>query len=649
METASSLQERLNYKAAPLLSNKIFQFFSYAVARRLRLQKVRRQLDVDLEVIKQSLFNPVELPEILTDKASKHLNYRLVLPYVISLTKKHLEVEPYDEQVEAALAMLQGSLVEVETGEGKTLSLAMAAATAAYLGQKVHVITSNDYLVERDLESNLPLFRALGLTGASITAKTDFRQRQLSYQANIIYSTAKELAADFLRDQVSLRQIKKNRYSLYVNHLVGVDRQSVDHVIQSARDLLLIDEVDSCLIDEAVTPLILSRKVDNTEFVTLAKQIWELSTHIPEKLYKVNAKFKKCLITGDLKKFILDEQPAFLEGKKPGQLKEIMALIPTALEAQHLYKKKIDYNVTNGKIVIIDQSSGRLMDNRTWSKGLHQFIEMKESIVSQSESVTEEKITFQNYFRSYAHLSGASGTVLEERKEIWQFYQKPLLKIQRHFPSRRVNGGCFVEEDQVAKKRKLLEIVKAKYKANQPILIGCSSVESSLELQRFLQFNGISANVLNADSEAEEAHIISNAGGAGVVTIGTQMVGRGTDIKLDPISRSAGGLCTILYEYNSNTRIDRQFFGRSARQNDPGERMIVTSVAENFTSGSWCNSLLSKLYKVGLLRGLVGQLTVLKVKFQQKAQMRKNRQSRYALNQEDERLSLKLSYLRDFG
>ena len=613
------------------------------------MRTVRNQVDQVLAAIRQADFSPTSFPEIFTDNARKSSNYQRVLAHVVKLTKKHLKVEPYEEQVEAALAMLHGALVEVETGEGKTLSIAMAAATAACLGQKVHVITSNDYLVERDLEANLPLFKALGLSGAAITGKTDFRERRLSYQSSIIYSTAKELAADFLRDQVSLKQVQLNRYSLYVKHLIGVDRQSVNHVIQSARDFVLIDEVDSCLIDEAVTPLILSRKVDNEEFVTLARQIWNLSNDIPTDFYKVNEKYKKCLITGDLKTFILENHPEFLEGKKPGQLKEIMALIPTALEAKHVYKRKIDYNVTHGKIVIIDQSSGRLMDNRTWSKGLHQFIEIKESIETHSESVTEEKITFQNYFRSYESLSGASGTVVEESKEIWLFYQKPLLKIQRHFASRRVDGGCFVERDKLSKKKKLLEIVKAKHKTNQPMLIGCNSVESSLDLQRYLKLNGIATNLLNADSEAEEAEIISKAGGAGVVTIGTQMVGRGTDIKLDPIARNAGGLCTILYEYNSNTRIDRQFFGRSARQSDPGEMMVVSSIEDHFASDSWGYSWLSKLFQISFLRPLIRQVVVIKVNLQQKSQMRKNRQSRYALNKEEERLSLKLSYLRDFS
>ena len=648
MELASDFKKRLRAKPVEFMPQNLIRFFSYRFHRVYLQARLKAVIERDLASIKQALktlppVNTAAVHSISRDaRLSDHSSERWVqlLPLVIQMAEDRLGLQAYDVQIKAALYMLHGALIEVETGEGKTLSIALAASCAALAGEKVQVITANDYLAQRDLQLNLALFSALGLTASCITSRSHLAERRQNYCADILYSTSKEVTADHLRDQLSLRQHGGSRESAYLSYLTQPQSSIALSILQSEKGFVFIDEVDSCLIDEAITPLILSRQNEESAFYHQARDIWRLSQTIPADDYKVVPQSKKCLITGDLEAFLLREHPTWVQSQKKGYLREVMKLIPTALEAQHVYKRNVDYKVSDQKIVIIDQASGRLMENRTWSKGLHQFIELKEGIHNKSEVITEAKITFQNYFKMYGQIAGASGTLNEERREIWDFYRRIVVKVERHFPCRRTNSGTKLTPNKSAQLAQLLE--KVQRKSDQPVLVGCHSVESSQEVYDYLVRQGLNANILNADSEEDEALIIAEAGKAGKITVGTQMVGRGTDIQLDDKARAAGGLCTILLEHHHNSRVDRQFFGRSARQQDPGERLEIFTADQSILKPRFMSRLLQNPFCLSLLRPYI----ILKIRVQQRRQMRKSRQARYALQRHSEQFELKMGYVK---
>ncbi len=477
-----------------------------------------------------------------------------------------LGMRPFDTQIMAARIMLDGELAEMATGEGKTLAAALCAATAALAGIPVHVITVNDYLVERDAQRLEPLYEKLGLTVGAVTQRLDVNARKAAYACDIAYCTAKELVFDYLRDGVALGPAR-NQLRLRVQGL-GAEGAGSGALLRGLA-MAVVDEADSVLIDEARVPLILSRPLVNAG----------------QQAYHAHA----IALAGGLhegRDYTLEpaRMSAELTERGAGALEAATAGLPPvwrnrphreetvciALAALHLYRRDRHYLVHGGKVVIVDEATGRKAPGRVWSRGLHQLIELKEGCEPSGEQVTAAQITYQRFFQRYLRLAGMSGTLAEARSELAAVYDLNVTHVPLRKPCRRNVLPTTLYPDRERQFAAVVARTRAAVERGQPVLIGTDSVVESEMLSACLTQAGIAHEVLNARQDAREAQIIARAGDAGAVTVATNMAGRGTDIPLGPGVAERGGLHLICCQHNAARRIDRQLLGRCARQGDPG-------------------------------------------------------------------------------
>ena len=458
-----------------------------------------------------------------------------------------LGMRPYYVQILGGLALHYGNIAEMKTGEGKTLVSVMPAYLNALEGKGVHIITVNEYLSRRDMEWMGPVHEFLGLTvGLNLRDLTP-KEKQEQYDCDILYSTNNEIGFDYLRDNMA---IKKE-----------------DRVQQRGLNYAIIDEVDSVLIDEARTPLIISGgflesknlyiQADN--FVKTLKN--DTDYIVDEKLKRVNLTdegIKKC------------ESYFKINNLYDVDNTTLVHFVNQALHANYCMKNDVDYVVQDGKIVIVDAFTGRLMHGRAFSEGLHQAIEAKEGVEIQQETKTLATITFQNLFRMYKKLSGMTGTAKTEEEEFRNIYNMYVIVIPTNKPVIREDMADLIYANKKAKFNAIVREIEKRHKLGQPVLVGTIAVETSEELSDLLKKKGIPHEVLNAKNHAREAEIIAHAGEKGAVTIATNMAGRGTDIKLGEGVKELGGLCVIGTERHESRRIDNQLRGRSGRQGDPG-------------------------------------------------------------------------------
>lgn len=468
------------------------------------------------------------------------------------LGKKHFRV-----QLLGGMVLHQGRIAEMKTGEGKTLVATLPAYLNALTGKGVHVITVNDYLAKTQMEEMGVLYSFLGLTTGCIIHGITPQQRREAYGCDITYGTNNEFGFDYLRDNM-------------VIHMA--DR------VQRELNLCIVDEVDSILIDEARTPLIISGMGDkSTKFYNVADNF--VKTLINEKDFNVDEKASAVLLTDD--GIVKAEKYFGIENYADSQNLELQHYVTQALKANYTMKADKDYMVKDNEIVIIDEFTGRLMEGRRYSDGLHQAIEAKEGVKIQRESKTLATITFQNYFRMYAKLSGMTGTALTEENEFREIYNLDVIVVPTNRPVQRIDKSDMVYKNESGKYKAIIEEIVKAHEKNQPVLVGTASVDKSEYISSLLKKRGIKHQVLNAKYHAQEAEIISHAGELGMVTIATNMAGRGTDIKLGEGVREVGGLKVLGTERHESRRIDNQLRGRSGRQGDPGESIFFISLEDD--------------------------------------------------------------------
>ncbi len=489
--------------------------------------------------------------------------------------KRVIGLRPYDVQLLGGIVLHQGKIAEMRTGEGKTLVAVLPSYLNALTGKGVHVVTVNDYLAKRDRQWMGPIHEFLGLTVGFIGHDMPNAERREMYQKDITYVTNNELGFDYLRDNMV------------------INRQ--DRVLRPL-NYCIVDEVDSILIDEARTPLIISGPSDQStdKYYIVNRLIPSLKVRIITEKDEVKAKYEGINLDDGVDA-IIDEKAHTATLTDTGIAKaekflnvtnlyddvqsEWVHHINQALRAHHLYERDVDYVVKDGEVIIVDEFTGRLMPGRRWSDGLHQAVEAKEGLPIKEENQTLATITFQNFFKLYNKLSGMTGTAMTEANEFWQIYKLDVVEIRPNRPSKRIDYPDLVYLTERAKFNAIVEEVENLWKKGAPVLVGTRSIEKSEKLSQMLRQKGIPHKVLNAKYHEMEAQIISQAGRKGAVTIATNMAGRGTDIVLggNPATQeeqdavvALGGLHVIGSERHESRRIDNQLRGRCARQGDPG-------------------------------------------------------------------------------
>lgn len=500
------------------------------------------------------------------------------LAMVREASRRELGMNPYREQVAAALAMIDGCLAELATGEGKTLVATMPAVIAGWRGRGCHVLTVNDYLAKRDATHLRKLYAACGLSVAWVDGQMPPQQRKLAYHADITYGTNKEVAADYLRDKLQMgRQCGLTDALVAKINLGGMG--GVDRLVMRGLETAIIDEADSLLIDEAVTPLIISTEAPNEEQTQAFEQAAQLAQRLEQgEHYKINLRYRDADLTRAGTQHVAELCQGLPGVWQSPRMRD--ELIVQAITAKELFLNGQQYVIKEGKVVIVDESTGRLMPDRSWRHGLHQAVEAKERLEVTPPKDTMARVSFQRFFRMYRNLSGMTGTAWEARYEFWQVYKLPTVRIPTHKPCIRVQHKDRVFGLSEARWRAVVDEVKRIHKKGRPVLIGTRSVDASEKLSSMLNAIALKHEVLNAVRHEEEAQIVEQAGRPGRITVATNMAGRGTDIKLGPGVAEAGGLHVISTERNESGRIDRQLYGRAGRQGDPGSAIAFISLED---------------------------------------------------------------------
>ena len=484
-----------------------------------------------------------------------------------------LGMKPFRVQLIGGIVLHQGRIAEMKTGEGKTLVAVLPAYLNALTGEGVHIVTVNDYLARRDSEWMGKVYRFLGLSVGLIVHDMSSAERQQAYAADITYGTNNEMGFDYLRDNMAIYK---------------------SQMVQRGHAFAIVDEVDSILIDEARTPLIISGQGD--ESTDLYRQAEDFAARLTCKSYAsiddkeeededldadyvVDEKARTATLTA---RGIAKAETAFgLENLADIENATLVHHIDQAIRAHGIMKRDIDYVVKDGEVIIVDEFTGRLMLGRRYSDGLHQAIEAKEHVRVQSENKTLATITFQNYFRLYGKLSGMTGTAMTEESEFSEIYKLDVVEIPTNKPIARIDHQDAVYKTKEEKFNAVVADIVAAHEKGQPVLVGTINIDTSEYLSEKLKKKGIPHKVLNAKFHELEAEIVAQAGQADAVTIATNMAGRGTDIKLDDVAREAGGLKIIGTERHESRRIDNQLRGRSGRQGDPGESKFYLSLEDD--------------------------------------------------------------------
>jgi preprotein translocase subunit SecA len=485
--------------------------------------------------------------------------------------RRSVGMRHFDVQVMGAIVLHEGDIAEMKTGEGKTLVATMPLYLNALTGQNVHLVTVNDYLAKRDTEWMGPIYQALGMRAAYIRNLMPFDERRDAYAADITYGTNSEFGFDYLRDNMAT---------------------SLDATVQRGHAYAIVDEVDSILVDEARTPLIISGEPETAartyyDFARVVRTLQGVQSKqvargeeadYGDADYLYDEKFKTVSpLPSGIEKV---ERALRLENLYDPRNAQLVNHLIQALKAQSLYQRDDDYVVMDGEVKIVDEFTGRIMEGRRWSEGLHQAVEAKEGVPIKEEHVTLATITLQNYFRLYEKLSGMTGTAKTEEKEFQEIYDLSVVEIPTNEPMIRDDNPDFIFKTKDAKWDAVLEDIKERHETGQPLLVGTIAVEISEHLSGLLTRQGIPHNVLNAKQHEREAEIIKDAGQKHAVTIATNMAGRGVDIKLGEGVTDLGGLYVLGTERHEARRIDNQLRGRSGRQGDPGESRFYLSAQD---------------------------------------------------------------------
>ena len=591
--------------------------------RMSRVVALVNKLETDLEVLsdEQLQAKTGEFRQRIADGTS--LDDLLVEAFatVREASKRVLGMRHFDVQLIGGMVLHEGKIAEMRTGEGKTLVATLTAYLNALPGKGVHIVTVNDYLAQRDADWMGKIYEVLGLSTGVVVSGQSHEEKKAAYESDITYGTNNEFGFDYLRDNMAF---------------AAQDR------VQGRLNFAIVDEVDSILIDEARTPLVISGPVDERSdlYNKMNVLIPELSLQEEEEGpgdYTLEEKNKQIYLTEDghehveqllIRNGLLSEGESLYDAANLNLMHHLMA----ALRAHLLFQKDVDYIVQDGQIVIVDEFTGRTMPGRRWSEGLHQAVEAKENVPIQNENQTLASITFQNYFRLYERLSGMTGTADTEAFELQQIYGLEVVVIPTHHPMVREDMGDLVYLSMEEKFNAIMEGVRDSQRRGQPVLVGTASVETSEYLSKLLKGEGIKHQVLNAKQHEKEAHIIAQAGRPGQITIATNMAGRGTDIvlggnrdaeiaaldnpdeaKINKVTTDwqrrhdqvieAGGLHIVGTERHESRRVDNQLRGRSGRQGDPGSSRFYLSLKDNLMRIFASDRVAGLMQKLGMEQG----------------------------------------------
>ncbi|MDE3099934.1 MAG: prepilin peptidase [Verrucomicrobiota bacterium] len=528
----------------------------------------------------------------------------LALPALAAIREaadRKLGLRAFPVQLMGALALDSGFLAEMATGEGKTLTAGLAAVLAAWSRRPCHVVTVNDYLVQRDAEWLEPFYHFCGARVGFVAFWMGQPERLKNYGCDVTYVTSKELLADFLRDRLHLGRMQNPTRRL-IRRMLMPQPNAPDGLVLRGLHTAIVDEADSVLIDEAVTPLIISASHKNESLRQAAQLAQEMIGMMrPQTDYRANARYKEIELTKlGLKKLV--DQASHLPGLWQGHDRRL-ELVVQALVAREFFHRDQQYIIAGGKVVIVDEFTGRPMPQRTWREGMHQAVEAKEGLPISDPAETIARLSFQRFFKCFHKLSGMTGTARETAGELWQIYGLATVSIPTNRPCIREQwpDRFFAEESD--KWFAVVAEIERLHRAGRPLLVGTRSVMASERLGQWLLQRGFEAKILNATRLQEEAAIVALAGEPGRVTIATNMAGRGTDIKLGRHVAGLGGLHVIGTERHESGRVDRQLFGRAARQGDPGSAQVFVSLedellrkflpkpARNILAGTWRRDL----------------------------------------------------------
>ncbi|KQO86779.1 prepilin peptidase [Methylobacterium sp. Leaf90] len=493
----------------------------------------------------------------------------------------------YGVQMMGAAAILDGRVAQMATGEGKTLTATLAAGAAALAGLPVHVVTVNDYLAERDAEEMRPLYAALGLTVGVIKEKQERPERAQAYGCHITYCTNKDLAFDYLRDRIALGQRASDvRLKLESLH---ASASRLAQLRLRGLHFAIVDEADSVLIDEARTPLIISAPAGSQFGTEVLARAMEIAAELksPED-YGIEAAEHRIILTEAGRERITSLATSDGRGEASAWRGRVTreGLVRQALSALHLFHRDEHYILRDGKVVIVDANTGRVMPDRSWSDGLHQMVEHKEGCDLSGARSTLARMTYQRFFRRYPRLAGMTGTTRGVAAEFWTVYRLPVVRIPTHRPVQRRHLPDEVLPDEAAKWRRVTARIAELHAKGCPVLVGTRSVAASARASTHLTAAGLPHTVLSAAQDGQEAAIVAQAGQRGRITVATNMAGRGTDIKLGPGVAERGGLHVIMVERQDAQRIDDQLAGRSGRQGEPGCFQAILSLDDPLLDSS---------------------------------------------------------------
>ena len=520
---------------------------------------------------------PVRMAEYREKVQKDGVSLDDILPNVFALVReaarRTMNMRHFDVQLIGGIVLHRGRIAEMKTGEGKTLVATLPVALNALSGKGVHVVTVNDYLASRDAKWMGQVYSFLGLTTGTIVHDMDDEQRKAAYACDITYGTNNEFGFDYLRDNMKFYP---------------------EQLVQRGHNYAIVDEVDSILIDEARTPLIISGASD--ESTELYQAMDDVVAHLDPDDYTVDEKARTAMLTE--KGVSHCEELTHLDNLFDPRNMVAQHHIMQSLKAHFVFKRDVDYIVTNDQVVIVDEFTGRLMPGRRYSDGLHQALEAKEHVTIQPENQTLASITFQNYFRMYDKLAGMTGTADTEAVEFHEIYNLEVMTIPTNKPMIRKDYPDLIFQTQKEKFGAIVQAIRELYEKGQPVLVGTISIETSEMLSKRLKAIGIPHSVLNAKQHAKEAEIVAQAGQKGHVTIATNMAGRGTDIMLGEGVKELGGLHILGTERHESRRIDNQLRGRAGRQGDPGSSRFYLSLEDN----------LMRLFGSDRIKGLMGRL-----------------------------------------
>lgn len=562
-----------------------------------------------------------------------------VFAIIREMSGRVLGMKHFDSQLAGGWIMLQGRVAEMKTGEGKTLTAVLPVITAALAGMPVHVITVNDYLTARDADEMSALYRVFGLEVGLVTHSASPVQRRQAYQADIVYVTGKELVFDYLRDRMKLVQVHPLRL-----HVSALKSPRLEGQLQlRGLHFALVDEADSVLIDESRTPLIISGSSGNPEEKQFIEQAYALSESLrQDEDFRLELERRQVELTEQGTERIRQ----LSEGLGPlwkGAIRR-EEIVHKALLARYVYQRDKDYLVRDGKVELVDQLTGRVMEGRSWEKGLHQMVELKEGCEQTQQRETLARISYQNFFRRYLFLSGMTGTAWEVRRELWNTYELAVSPVPTHRPVRREIYPPRVYASDEERWQAVVSRCRQLVAEGRAVLIGANSVESAEVAGRYLQQADISHRLLSAKQDKEEAEIVAEAGQPGRVTVATHMAGRGTDIKLAPSVEQAGGLHVIQTEHYESARVDRQLAGRSARQGDPGSYELLLTLEEQPLRTLQAKSLLATARSLGLATSAAQKIALKALRVEQMYLEKQNYLARQATLQYDLKLGELLAF-----